>query len=138
MGGSSKPASVAGEAGGAGMGVGVKLAMGAAGIYGAFMYYGLLQEDVLTFRAEDGGQFDQVWMLQAFEAAANAILGAVGLALMGSTGSLPLGMFATTGLSQVSAKALTSLALAQGVSFPVMTLAKSAKMVPVMAGSLIM
>mmetsp|Transcript_31635 Transcript_31635/g.100461 ORF Transcript_31635/g.100461 Transcript_31635/m.100461 type:complete len:325 (-) Transcript_31635:119-1093(-) len=120
------------------MGVGVKLAMGAAGIYGAFMYYGLLQEDVLTFRAEDGGQFDQVWMLQAFEAAANAILGAVGLALMGSTGSLPLGMFATTGLSQVSAKALTSLALAQGVSFPVMTLAKSAKMVPVMAGSLIM
>jgi len=31
----------------------VELGIGAAGIYGAFMYYGLLQEDVLTY--EDAG-----------------------------------------------------------------------------------
>lgn len=39
---------------------------------------------------------------------------------------------------QVSAKAFTSLALASGVSFPVVTLAKSGKMVPVMIGSLLL
>jgi UDP-galactose transporter B1 len=38
----------------------------------------------------------------------------------------------------MSAKAFTSLALASGVSFPVVTLAKSGKMVPVMLGSLLL
>lgn len=47
-------------------------------------------------------------------------------------------MFALSGVSQVSAKAFTSLALASGVSFPVVTLAKSGKMVPVMIGSLLL
>lgn len=36
------------------------------------------------------------------------------------------------------AKACTSLSLASGVSFPVVTLAKSGKMIPVMAGSLLL
>mmetsp|Transcript_16061 Transcript_16061/g.61242 ORF Transcript_16061/g.61242 Transcript_16061/m.61242 type:complete len:324 (-) Transcript_16061:1232-2203(-) len=116
----------------------VELGIGAAGIYGAFMYYGLLQEDVLTYEDADGKKFSQVWLLQAFEAGANSLAGIVGLLLLGSAKGLPLSMFAKTGLSQVSAKALTSLALGKGVSFPVMTLAKSAKMVPVMIGSLVM
>ena len=47
-------------------------------------------------------------------------------------------MFALSGATQVCAKAFTSLALASGVSFPVVTLAKSGKMVPVMIGSLIL
>ena len=38
----------------------------------------------------------------------------------------------------MSAKAFTSLSLASGVSFPVVTLAKSGKMVPVMIGSLLL
>ena len=38
----------------------------------------------------------------------------------------------------MSAKAFTSLALANGLSFPVATLAKSGKMVPVMIGSLLL
>ena len=66
------------------------------------------------------------------------MLGGIGLLVAGATSGLPLGLFGLTGLSQVSAKALTSLALSKGVSFPVMTLAKSAKMVPVMLGSLIL
>merc|ERR1711982_158652 len=41
-------------------------------------------------------------------------------------------------VTQVSAKACTSLALANGLSFPVATLAKSGKMAPVMAGSLLL
>ena len=47
-------------------------------------------------------------------------------------------MFAMSGASQVCAKAFTSLALASGVSFPVVTLAKSGKAIPVMAGSLLL
>merc|ERR1712151_351739 len=51
---------------------------------------------------------------------------------------LPLDKFALSGATQVAAKACTSLALANGLSFPVATLAKSAKMAPVMAGSIIL
>jgi UDP-galactose transporter B1 len=58
--------------------------------------------------------------------------------LTGKTDNLPQDLFALTGLFQVSAKAFTSLSLASGVSFPVVTLAKSGKMVPVMIGSLLL
>merc|ERR1712151_300321 len=51
---------------------------------------------------------------------------------------LPLDKFALSGATQVAAKACTSLALANGLSFPVATLAKSAKMAPVMAGSILL
>jgi UDP-galactose transporter B1 len=60
------------------------------------------------------------------EAAANVVMGLLGLAVTGgSTKNLPLKMFGLAGVTQVSAKAFTSLALANGVSFPVVTLAKS-------------
>ena len=42
-----------------------------------------------------------------------------------------------SGTSQVFAKTFTSLALASQISFPVVTLAKSGKMVPVMIGSIL-
>ena len=58
--------------------------------------------------------------------------------LSGPTPNLPQDMFAISGLTQVCAKAFTSLSLASGVSFPVVTLAKSGKMVPVMIGSLLL
>ena len=47
-------------------------------------------------------------------------------------------MFALSGTTQVCSKAFSSLSLAYGVSFPVLTLAKSGKMVPVMIGSLLL
>merc|ERR1712151_582401 len=56
----------------------------------------------------------------------------------GRTVGLPLDKFAVSGATQVAAKACTSLALANGLSFPVATLAKSAKMAPVMAGSILL
>lgn len=71
------------------------------------------------------------------EALANVIIGGAGLLLTGGTKGLPLNLFALSGGTQVCAKAFTSLALASGVSFPVVTLAKSGKMVPVMIGSLL-
>jgi solute carrier family 35 (UDP-galactose transporter), member B1 len=66
------------------------------------------------------------------------VIGGLGLFLSGGTKNLPLEMFALSGATQVCAKAFTSLALAKGVSFPVVTLAKSGKMVPVMIGSLLL
>lgn len=65
-------------------------------------------------------------------------VGGIGLLATGKTSGLPLDLFALSGATQVCAKAFTSLALAYGVSFPVVTLAKSGKMVPVMIGSLLL
>jgi len=60
------------------------------------------------------------------------------LIIFKSQGGLPYQTLAVSGTAQVSAKAFTNLALAYGLSFPVVTLAKSGKMLPVMAGSLIL
>eukprot|EP00542_Grammatophora_oceanica_P017425 CAMPEP_0194028574 /NCGR_PEP_ID=MMETSP0009_2-20130614/2503_1 /TAXON_ID=210454 /ORGANISM="Grammatophora oceanica, Strain CCMP 410" /LENGTH=319 /DNA_ID=CAMNT_0038668001 /DNA_START=295 /DNA_END=1254 /DNA_ORIENTATION=- len=116
----------------------VKLLIGAGGIYAAFLYYGSLQEDVFRFQAEDGTAFKQAWFLQVLEALANVIVGFVGMQITGPTKGIPKRMFGISGAAQVTAKACTSLALANGLSFPVATLAKSGKMAPVMAGSLLL
>lgn len=116
----------------------VKLLIGAGGIYAAFLYYGSLQEDVFRFVAPDDTKFTQAWFLQVLEATANVIIGFIGMQLSGATANIPKKMFAISGAAQVSAKACTSLALANGLSFPVATLAKSGKMAPVMAGSLLL
>jgi UDP-galactose transporter B1 len=116
----------------------VKLLIGAGGIYAAFLYYGSLQEDVFRYTAADGSSFKDAWFLQVLEALANVLVGFVGMKLMGETKGIPLKMFLISGASQVTAKACTSLALANGLSFPVATLAKSGKMAPVMAGSLLL
>jgi hypothetical protein len=42
----------------------VKLLIGAGGIYGAFLYYGTLQEDVFRYQAADGSMFKAAWFLQ--------------------------------------------------------------------------
>jgi solute carrier family 35 (UDP-galactose transporter), member B1 len=116
----------------------LKLLIGAGGIYAAFLYYGNLQEDVFLFQTKDGVKFTQAWFLQVLEALANVIVGFVGMSLTGATKGIPFKMFAISGAAQVSAKSCTSLALANGLSFPVATLAKSGKMAPVMAGSLLL
>jgi UDP-galactose transporter B1 len=122
----------------AGLPDGVKLMIGAGGIYAAFLYYGSLQEDVFRYKSADGTSFKQAWFLQVLEAAANVIIGFAGMQLTGPTKGIPLKMFGISGAAQVTAKACTSLALANGLSFPVATLAKSGKMAPVMAGSLLL
>jgi UDP-galactose transporter B1 len=49
----------------AGLPKGLKLLIGAGGIYSAFLYYGTLQEDVFHYRAADGSSFKSAWFLQA-------------------------------------------------------------------------
>lgn len=41
-----------------------KLLIGAGGIYGAFLYYGNLQEDVFDFTSPTGEKFKYAWFLQ--------------------------------------------------------------------------
>merc|ERR1712232_308700 len=95
-------------------------------------------EDVFSFVDPQGNKFTQAWFLQAVEALANVIVGFLGMMVTVRTVGLPLDKFALSGATQVAAKACTSLALANGLSFPVATLAKSAKMAPVMAGSILL
>jgi hypothetical protein len=49
----------------AGLPKGLKLLIGAGGIYSAFLYYGTLQEDVFRYKAPDGSSFKSAWFLQA-------------------------------------------------------------------------
>jgi UDP-galactose transporter B1 len=44
---------------------GLKLLIGAGGIYASFLYYGTLQEEVFHYMAADGTKFTQAWFLQA-------------------------------------------------------------------------
>ncbi|CAJ1964331.1 unnamed protein product [Cylindrotheca closterium] len=116
----------------------VKLLIGAGGIYASFLYYGSLQEDVFNYEAQDGVRFTQAWFLQVLEALANLFVGFIGMRLAGQTTGIPIKMFGISGVTQVSSKAFTSMALANGLSFPVATLAKSGKMAPVMIGQLLL
>eukprot|EP01061_Rhynchopus_euleeides_P046729 TRINITY_DN899_c0_g1_i2.p1 TRINITY_DN899_c0_g1~~TRINITY_DN899_c0_g1_i2.p1 ORF type:complete len:367 (+),score=130.40 TRINITY_DN899_c0_g1_i2:43-1143(+) len=116
----------------------LQLLWGAGGIYACFLYYGSLQEDVFRYKSETGEKFKYIWFLQVLESLANVGFSFAYLAAMGFTRNIPHDMFAMTGFTQVSAKYCTNAALASGVSFPVATLAKSGKMVPVMIGSLLL
>jgi len=116
----------------------LKLLQGAVGIYFFFITYGKLQEKIFQFTAPDGKKFTAVWFLQLVDALANVLVGGVGRFFQGSTAGLPQALLATSGVGQVVSKYCLSASLAAGLSFPVATLAKSAKMVPVMIGSLLL
>lgn len=116
----------------------LKFIFGAGGIWTAYLYYGSLQEDVFRYRGSNDEAFTQAWFLQFLEALANVIVGYIGRLITVGVPNLPLHPFFLSGATQVSSKAFTSLALANGLSFPVATLAKSGKMAPVMAGQLLL
>jgi len=125
------------------MGV-VQLLIGAGGIYASFLYYGSLQEDVLTYKGASGEKFEYPWLLQVLEAGANVFLGFLCMLIVEGTRFGPLSSpaiqvpYLVSGALQVSAKYCTTYSMIAGVSFPVATLAKSSKMVPVMIGSLLL
>ena len=114
-----------------------QLFVGASGIYGAYLYYGYVQEDLFRYRSPDSGAgFTFVWFLQILESAVTMGIGYAGRRWIGGRDNLPLAPFFKSGASQLAAKALMSMSLAAGLSFPVVVLAKSAKIVPVMLGQL--
>jgi solute carrier family 35 (UDP-galactose transporter), member B1 len=115
-----------------------QLLLGASGIYAAYLYYGVVQEDLFRYRSKSGTGFSFVWALQVLESAVTITIGYFGRKLCGGRNNLPLVPFFKSGASQLAAKALMSLSLAAGLSFPVVVLAKAAKIVPVMIGQLLM
>jgi UDP-galactose transporter B1 len=115
-----------------------KLLIGVCGIFGAFMYYGQLQGDIVRFADASGAKLEREWFLQVLEAGANVLVGFAGLMVSqgGPSPGIPLGSFFVTGSTQVLAKAMTQKAQIFGVPFFVATLVKNAKMVPVMLGAI--
>jgi UDP-galactose transporter B1 len=118
---------------------GVALAIAVIGIWSCFVYYGSLMEDVLTFKSPHGKVFKYAWFLQVMEACSNLIFGFVcNLLFEGGPRKVPLNPYVISGAVQVSAKYCFTASMVWGVSFPVATLAKSSKMIPVMIGSLLL
>ena len=115
-----------------------KLALGATGIYFFFLLYGILYEDLLNFKTQNGARFDKVWFLQITSALFNCLVSGFAMMLVAGTPnqttSFPSLLIAKTGAAQLLAHVCTGLAITNGVSTPVVILAKSAKMVPVMLG----
>lgn len=116
----------------------LKLCFGAAGIYSCYLVYGHIQEDVFRYRSEQGTRFHHVWFLQVLECLVNILVGCVGRKFFGGRKPQSLLPFLQSGASQVFSKVLTSLSLTAGLSYPVCVLSKSAKMVPVMVGQLVL
>jgi len=116
----------------------LKLLIGVVGIYGAFMYYGQLQGDIVLYKDKDGNSLDRTWFVQTMEAAANVIVGIIGIIATqgGPSKNIPYMGFIMTGTTQVLAKAMTQQSQIFGVPFFVATLVKNAKMVPVMIGGI--
>lgn len=121
-----------------------QLVIGALGIYVAYLYYGDIQEDIFRFEDKGGERFTYVWFLQMLESLMNMAVGyAIKRYNTRSTKTtvspaFPLFPFYSSGTSQLFSKVFTSLSLAAGLSFPVCTLAKCAKIVPVMIGEIVM
>jgi len=115
-----------------------QLLFGVSGVYASYICYGVLQEQLFSYRSAGGKAFQFVWFLQVMESIASLVLGIVGRYFCGGRRNLPLRGIMMSGVSQVFSKVFCSLSLASGLSFPVMTLAKSAKIIPVMIGQLIL
>lgn len=128
---------------------GWKLLVAAAGIYGAYLNYGLYQDAVMKSKSSctpaqlKAGckveAFNQVWFLNMLEAIGSTLMASLGfLFLKGNDVSkLPHMYIALSGLTQTTAKFGMNMSLVYGVSFAVSTLAKSAKAAPVMIGELL-
>lgn len=120
-----------------------QLVVGAIGIYASYVTYATIQEDLFRWRGVDPHNsgvsisFTFVWFLQAFESFITMSIGYFGRTKQRKQ-PLPMSPFFKSGCGQLAGKVLMSLSLAAGLSFPVVVLAKSAKIVPVMLGQLLM
>jgi UDP-galactose transporter B1 len=125
----------------------LKLLFCCTGIYSAYLIFGSLQEDIFTYSSDiistfGPVAFSYIWFVQVSEALTNTIFSYIGLLMTRSKEERykprpNQKFFFMSGFSQVSSKALTSLSLNSGLSFPLATMAKSGKMAPVMIGQLV-
>jgi UDP-galactose transporter B1 len=115
----------------------VKLLIACGGIFFSFSYFAVLQEDVYK-KEYDGEKFKFTFLALLVERGINAAIAAVGVAALGGSGvKIPFMDIFNSGISQMLAMAGSNEAL-RYVSFPTQVLGKSCKMVPVMAGGLLL
>ena len=114
-----------------------KLAFACAGIFFSFSYFAVLQEDVYK-KPYSGEYFKYTFLALVCERGINAAIGALGVLLLGGSGlKIPLLDILWSGTSQMFAMAGSNEAL-RYVSYPTQVLGKSCKMVPVMAGGVVL
>jgi UDP-galactose transporter B1 len=115
----------------------LKLLFACSGIFFSFSYFAVLQEDV--YKKEYGGEkFKFTFLALLIERGVNALIALAGIMAFGSSGvKIPIGAIFNSGISQMLAMAGSNEAL-RYVSYPTQVLGKSCKMVPVMAGGIIL
>ena len=115
----------------------VQLAIGCTGIFVSFSYFAVLQEDV--YKKSYGGEyFKYTFLALVAERGVNAAIGLLGMCLFGGSGlAIPHRDIFVSGISQMLAMAGSNEAL-RYVSYPTQVLGKSCKMVPVMAGGIVL
>ena len=113
------------------------LFIGSAGIFLSFSVFAVLQEDVYK-KAYGGEYFGFTFFALVLERGINALVAAAGLLLLGPSGlEIPHSDIFNSGVSQMLAMAASNEAL-RYVSYPTQVLGKSCKMVPVMAGGIVL
>ena len=114
-----------------------QLLIGALGIFLSFSTFAVLQEDVYK-KAYGGEYFAFTFFAICVERAINALTALLGDVTLGSSGLIiPYVDIFKSGVSQMLAMAASNEAL-RYVSYPTQVLGKSCKMVPVMAGGLVL
>jgi len=116
----------------------VELLIGCGGIFFSFSYFAVLQEDVYKKKyGEEEERFSATLLAIGIERGINALIGLLGIGLFGGSGiKIPIMDIFNSGISQMLAMATSNEAL-RYVSFPTQVLGKSCKMVPTMAGGII-
>jgi len=115
----------------------LQLVIGAAGIFLSFSVFAVLQEDVYK-KAYGGAYFGSTFFALVLERGINALIALFGHRLLGSSGlAIPHLEIFNSGISQMLAMAASNEAL-RFVSYPTQVLGKSCKMVPVMAGGIVL
>lgn len=114
-----------------------RCAVAVVGIFVAFSYFALAQEDVYKKRY-GGARFAATFFVLACERLVNVMVAAIGLGACGGSGArLARGEIFQSGASQTLAMAASNEAL-RYVSYPTQVLGKSCKMVPVMVGGMVL
>ena len=115
----------------------IAMFIGAAGIFLSFSVFAVLQEDVYK-KAYGGEYFAFTFFVLIMDRGINALSALLGVKLLGASGlNIPLLDIFYSGVSQMLAMAASNEAL-RYVSYPTQVLGKSCKMVPVMAGGIVL
>jgi len=115
----------------------VAMIIGAAGIFFSFSVMAVFQEDVYK-KLYGGEKFAFTFFVLIVDRGLNALSALLGVKLLGSSGlTIPLVDIFFSGVSQMFAMFASNEAL-RYVSYPTQVLGKSCKMVPVMAGGIVL